>query len=559
MGRAANFLRQNSLDFSRSEVINHVELAETTAPTQGKNLAQKNSGKFYTPDAVGNELVRQALAARRFKSGEQIRIIDPFCGDGRLILRLLPSLVGLRGEIHLWDYDAEAIKTASRRVQDQVLKLGLALTIHPRKVDTFSEFFEGWEGAFDFVITNPPWEVIKPDPKDLDGFANDGLREMYVTSLKDFSERLLRDFPVSRPSKVYGGWGVNLARVGTELSIRLAKHKGVAAIVSPATIFADQNSDSLRRWMFSENNMSNLDIYPAELKLFADVDQPFVTFVLTRDGTQKKLTISNHQKLAEPTRHTIEDLASLLISTDYILPVAFAASPTHLQILANLRAHGTLSNLEAHENLWLGRELDETNHQSWLSANGRYRFIKGRDIDRFTLGKSAQTFVDEKMLKTRIPVSVEFQRIAWRDVSRPSQKRRVIAALIPPGYVTGNSLGVLHIEQSQNAHSLAAILGLMSSLVFEFQLRALLATAHVSAGVLRKIRIPAWESEFVSRIAALANERISGSTEAEHLMEIQIARSYGLNRGQFSEILEAFPKVSKDERTALLSPSLWKK
>lgn len=557
----AKLYRQDTLGlFKESGLINHVELAEEfSIQVDGKNLAQKNSGKFYTPESIAAPLISQALAAAKLKNRKgTIRIIDPFCGDGRLIKWMLPHLqkFNLDFEIYLWDYDGDAVLQASSQVKNLAQQLGLRLKVHAKKADSFSEFFGNWDHTFDLVITNPPWEIVKPDPKDLEHVGKEKKIE-YIASLKEFSNRLLRDFPLSKPAKSYGGWGVNLARVGTELSVRLAKSGGVAAIVAPSTIFADQNSSELRKWLFSSNYIQDINVYPAELKLFAGVDQPSVSFILLRDKQQKKLNVSNYHNLAKPVSHQLENVDALLRSTDYVFPISIASSPSHLEILSTFSVFSKLSDLEAHQNVWLGRELDETNHQSWLSRQGKYRFVKGRDIDRFNMTGASEVFVNEEMLGGSLPMSINYHRIVWRDVSRPTQKRRVIATMVPPGYVTGNSLGVMHIKSSQSEEGLATLLGLISSFVFEFQLRAYLATAHVSAGVMKKIRIPTWNKSFVDRTSKLVAKRMSGVASDEYQLEVDIAKAYGLNRNQFSEVLNAFPKVSEMEREALLSTNLW--
>ena len=553
--------RQSSLGlFNNSQLIDHVELAEEfSLEKDGKNLAQKNTGKFYTPETIALPLIEKTLKAAQIKERRgRIRIIDPFCGDGRLIAWMLPFLNGIKApiEIHLWDYDDDAVSCAATKIKSLGKTLNLKLDVVAKKADSFSEFFENWENRFDIVITNPPWEVVKPDPKDLAHVTKEK-REKYTQSLKEFSNRLLRDFPLSRPTKAYGGWGVNLARVGTELSVRLVREGGVGALVTPATIFADQNSYELRKWMFDHNCISEIDVYPAELKLFTGVDQPSVSFILKKQTAQGSLKIVNHEKGGNPNAHTLQEIEKLLETTDYILPIAIASNPSHLEILTSLSDFAQLSELENESGVWMGRELDETNYQSWLSQQGTYRFVKGRDIDRFNLTPTAQMFVNEQVLKTDIPTSANYHRIVWRDVSRPTQKRRVIATIVPPGYVTGNSLGVLHIRSQHNAEGLTALLGLMSSFVFEFQLRAYLATAHVSAGVLRKVRVPDWNKNFVSKVSRLVTNRMSGDLHAEYQLEINIAQAYGLDRNQFGEILTAFPKVSENERAALLNPTLW--
>jgi Alw26I/Eco31I/Esp3I family type II restriction m6 adenine DNA methyltransferase len=555
-----NTFRQTRLGlFEEGGLINHVEIAEKiSSQFQGKNLAQKNSGKFYTPQEIALPLIDQIIKTADLNNRKGlVSIIDPFCGDGRLLNWLISKLTNknLNLEIHLWDYDRDAVDYAYSEALKVSQNFKGNIKIYSKKVDSFSQFFkDNNEGRYDIVITNPPWEVVKPDSSELSKLLDKKTQEEYVNSLKDFSDRLNNDFPLSRPSKAYGGWGVNLARVGTELSVRLTKEGGVTALVTPSSIFADQNSSEIRKWMFEKNNLSSLNIFPAEFKLFKNVDQPSVSFILERLQKQKDLHISNY---LNKDNIVISNVKELLEETGYILPVAIASSLGQIELLSSLSHFPQLSNLVETEQIWMGRELDETNHRSWLSVEGQHRFVKGRNVDRFLLENEANVFINQSVLKCAIPNSVNYHRVTWRDVSRPTQKRRVIATMIPPGYVTGNSLGVLYVRDSSNQEKLKALLGLISSFVFEFQLRAHLATAHVSAGVMRKMRIPEWTTKLEKEISSLVHERLNGNPLSEAKMEVFIAKSYGLTQDQFADVLSAFPKVTPEERCYLLDNKVW--
>src|SRR6202012_20063 len=99
------------------------------------------------------------------------------------------------------------------------------------------------------------------------------------------------------------------------------------------------------------------------------------------------------------------------------------------------------------------------------------------NVRRYGVADQPSLYVDETRVK--LPRSVDHPRLAWRDVSRPNQKRRVQATLIPSGWVTGNSLGVAY-DREGNLNRLAALLAIFNSLVFEYQLRASLSTGHIS-------------------------------------------------------------------------------
>ena len=109
--------------------------------------------------------------------------------------------------------------------------------------------------------------------------------------------------------------------------------------------------------------------------------------------------------------------------------------------------HSTLSDFYG---LRIGRELDETRIYEKLAITGRLRFIKGCMVGRYSCSSGPVKYLNEE--KSEAPISTEFERIAWRDVSRNTQKRRLQATILPKGTVTGNSLGIAYSPDFTHEH-----------------------------------------------------------------------------------------------------------
>jgi len=122
------------------------------------------------------------------------------------------------------------------------------------------------------LLTNPPWEALKPDRRELKQLTPEA-RAAYVAALRSYDEQLARLLPQSQPDKKFSGWGTNLSRCGLEFSIRLLRPNGWCGIILPSSLFSDQVSVRLRRWLFHETSLRRLSAYPAEARLFGGVDQ----------------------------------------------------------------------------------------------------------------------------------------------------------------------------------------------------------------------------------------------------------------------------------------------
>jgi Alw26I/Eco31I/Esp3I family type II restriction m6 adenine DNA methyltransferase len=521
----------------------------------GKTLSERVTGRFYTPDALATDLANQIVTACAVsKSKPVIDAIDPFCGDGRLIAALLvraadePWLSWATWRISLWDRDSAALATAQQRVRDLATSLGLPVSITVRAGDSFAS--DAHE-QFDFVITNPPWELLKPDHRELSHLSQLE-RDDYRKRLRQACDDLDRRFPDAKGANAWGGWATNLARCGWDLSMRLLKSQGVLGIVLPSTIFADQSSERLRQSAFSRCRLIDVAAYPAEARLFERVDQPVLSITMAANGQTTGNARLRLFDAAKREKSVVDIAGERMAERGYSICVGFGSSSG--EVLDSLRRLPKLKDFEgsAGDDLWLGRELDETRISEKLTDGLEFPFFKGRMVDRHAIVEQPTVSVRSEFAK-RFD-SVARPRVVWRDVSRASQKRRMIGTVIPKGWVTGNSLHV-GCYWDGNLSRTYALQGILSSLVLEFQVRCRLATGHMSLGVIRDSHVPTLDRRLTCRLSAEA-KRVSAGSAADGL-EVLVAQAYGIGRETFALIVESFEKISADERERLLDKQLW--
>lgn len=530
--------------------MSHIAILEAADRTSinGKDVQQRAAGRFYTHSAIGDRLARTIapLVARR---GE-VAVIDPFGGDGRLICWLLPYLAAAgvqRVAATVWEQERPAARVANERIVAEATLLGLVVDVDVWTGDTFDRA-AGSRERFDVVITNPPWELLKPDHRELRRLPND-LRADYVAELRAFDRRLASEFPTSQPSRRFAGWGTNLSRVGTEIALRLTADGGVCGVVAPSSLLADSTTTALRRWLFDEFALVDVAHWPAEARLFENVDVPCLSFVAVRGAQYERTRLA---RIGADRRVQDEDSVELdkewLRNRDYAIPVVYGAEGVRL--LRMLDEHARFAMLEGRhaQALWAGRELDETGRGSFTRPTGERAFVRSLHVSRLATPRlPADEFVDTSLRP--IPTSADHVRLVWRDISRPSQKRRIHASVLPAGPVTGNSVSVAYFRDD-DLPRLLALLGLVSSMPFELQVRSLLMTNHVSLSVMRAARLPALHGRAATRVAEAAYACLAGEPGAEATLERAAAAAYGLDHETWTAIANAF-ELGGLERSSL--------
>jgi Alw26I/Eco31I/Esp3I family type II restriction m6 adenine DNA methyltransferase len=518
---------------------------------------KKAIGKFYTPKLVANDLSTPIIEWIYKTEPQRVKVVDPFCGDGRLINCLLQSAhkadLNTKWEIELWDYEHSALANAKEEVEETISSLEINASVTAKQRDSLLESKEDW-GTFDCVITNPPWDAVKPDSRELKKLSDDEVEE-YKAALREYDRRLEEELPLSQPSRKYAGWGTNLSRCGTELSSKLLQEDGMCSIVVPLSLLMDQTSTSLRRLLTTDFLLSNISYYPAETRLFEDVDQESIAFSFGKSnskGIHKDVEIKRYDKKKNVrSKETIDLHEDKIEKINYCIPVVFGAS--FFKMMQRWSNFSPLDSHEEHGSLWLGRELDETRHREWLCDDGEYLFMKGRMVNRFEIVEEPSSYVDES--KKRVPGTADQHRIVWRDVARRSQARRVQATIIEPGIATGNSLHAGYFKDG-NTVRLKALLGLFNSIPFEFQVRALLGTGHISLGVVRKVRIPPLNDAVVDTVSAKLPEG-SPTDEEEAALEVVAARAYGLEQEHMEELLSHFRNLPDGYADRIMEHPLW--
>lgn len=526
------------------------------------DLVVKATGRYYTSFNVANNLAKDVTNLIDFTAKNEAKIIDPFAGDGRLVVSLInyifdyyPDIAKNHSwKIYLWDINEDGLEQAKISIQ-QLTQLGLRIELKIIVGDTFHKALSSDE-KYDVVITNPPWEVLKPDSRELTKLS-DTDKSSYITSLKEYDDFLCQNYGLSQPKNKFAGWGTNLSRVGIDVCTRLCRKGGVLGVVMPASFMADEQSAAIRTALMSISSIHAISYYPAEAKLYGKADVDSCTITL-RYNTYESNIETNLTVYSENLQVRLEskfDIQSKYVKMNsYSAPISFGADS--LKILAKLSdTYLPFSDLEGArlDSMWAGREIDETRSAEWLSpANDGPLFVKGKMISRFLTVTTPTDRVDQGVKK--IPESSQYERIVWRDVSRASQKRRMIATIIPQGWVAGNSLGVAYFKDG-NHHDLLIVLGIISSLVFEFQLRAHLATGHISLSSLRKACLPS-RSQFKNYSDLLVSmEKLLKKYDRslELFVESYVAKNvYNLCRDEFSIILEQFPKITENEKKEIL-------
>jgi len=319
-------------------------------------------------------------------------------------------------------------------------------------------------GGFDIILTNPPWEIFKPQAKEF--FAQHSVliskKKMDIKAFEQQQARLLQDpevgaawvaylshFPFAsayfRASEQYAnqstviegkttGSDVNLYKLFIEQCYNLLRVGGDCGIVVPSGIYTDQGAAGLRKLLFKRTQLTGLFGFENRRNIFDGVDSRFKFVVLTfrkygppADAEPAATATEPDNTISFPAafmRHEVSELDRFPREGGIRLPVALIRSlspstesimevkgETDVQIARKLLEHPLLGDTKSDKvkgkwQLKLTREFDMTNDSYLFQTKpeaGRLPLYEGKMMWHFTHQLAEPRYwVDEKAARKAI-------------------------------------------------------------------------------------------------------------------------------------------------------------
>jgi hypothetical protein len=332
----------------------------------------------------------------------------------------------------------------------------------------FSEVMD--RGGFDAIITNPPWDILKPNDKEfLSDFDDDvTINKMSIKELEVVKTRLLKnkktceayeaylsEFPhqsayfraapqfVNQSSIVNGkrtGTDINLYKLFLEQCFNLLRDGGECGIVIPSGIYTDLGAKGLRELLFEHTTVTGLFGFENRKAIFEGVDSRFKFVVLSfekRGKTQyfpaafMRLNVADLEQFPGQTGLTIHvDLVKKL-SPDSMSIMEFQTD-ADVKIAEKMLQFPLLGEkLEGTWNLKLTNEFHMTNDSHLFktsSGAGRLPLFEGKMIHQFThQWGEPKYWIEEKearadLIGTRVREIKKLLKKAKLDLSIPASQ-----------------------------------------------------------------------------------------------------------------------------------------
>lgn len=400
-------------------------------------------------------------------------------------------------------------------------------------------------GGFDAIITNPPWDILKPNAKEFfqEHSALITKKKMDIKAFEQAQADLLRDPEVRREWLEYlsgfphqsayfrtapgyanqisvvngkrAGSDINLYKLFTEQCFNLLRDGGQCGIVIPSGIYTDLGAKQLREMLFGQTQVTGLFGFENRKTIFEGVDSrfKFVVLTFTKGGHTDEFPAA-FMRLETRDLELFPEQLGLSIPVELVkrlspnsLGIVEFQNEQELKIAEKVSVHPLLG--EILEGVWNARfqsEFHMTNDSFLFNLEnkpGRMPLFEGKMIHQFNhLLEPPRYWLDVPKARSTIlgktadrgqPLDYQDYRLGFRKIARNTDTRTLIATIVPPNF-HGENFQTLRTftEDGRRFISYREMLhfeGVLNSFVVDYFLRQRV-TANVNFFYVYQLSIP---------------------------------------------------------------------
>ncbi|MBL9178338.1 MAG: hypothetical protein JNM65_09755 [Verrucomicrobiaceae bacterium] len=387
-------------------------------------------------------------------------------------------------------------------------------------------------GGFDAIITNPPWEIFKPNSKEFFQQHSELVTKnsMRIEDFEDEKADLLKDrevreawldyqsgFPhvsewfrgaeqfenqISIVNGRKAGSDINLYKLFTEQCVNLLHPGGRCGIVIPSGIYTDLGAKQLRLMLFDRTRITGLFGFENRKAIFEGVHRSYKFVVLSfeKGGTTTEFPVA-FMRHDPPELASFPENAPLRLSRSLIekltpdtLSLMEFKSDADVAIAEKMLRFPLLGdNVPDAWSIAFSAEFHMTNDSDLFEKNpakGRLPLYEGKMVWQFESPYTEPRYwVTEREGRKRVlgrdgdkNQTLDYQcfRLGFRDIARNTDTRTLICSIIPPAF-HGNKLPTIKVRDEEGStlvedETQLALCALWNSFVLDWLIRQKVTT-----------------------------------------------------------------------------------
>lgn len=420
------------------------------------------------------------------------------------------------------------------------------------------------DGGFDCIIGNPPWEIWKTSEdefyseydEEYPRSAKKAVKTAHINQMK-LTNPFLEDKWEQHVKEIKTGssyfrnesnyrfqkWKINGRKTGGDINLyvisverfnQLLKYNGYFSLLVPDNFATDAGTTGVRHLVFDNYRIVEFLSFENRKGIFPAVHRSYKFAVLTY---KKEKDISNELFDAFFYKLDLENLNNTEQKINYPINLIKSSEEyTFIEVSNEEELKIILKSQENFESLGesnlfdIGRDFDRTNDsKKFLEfSENLIPLYEGKLMNQFVISNEVSEGVTVEEATKKLGENFREYRIAIRSIARSTDKRSLIATLLPKFSVATNSLQIQRNAKGMPLQEKFFYLGILNSYIMDFYLRKLISS-NVNKRYLMQLPVPKFN-------------------EIEHTTEIvSIVKTLLMKNGELYQELEGIKHYSKHE------------
>ena len=404
----------------------------------------------------------------------------------------------------------------------------------------------GWQGGFDLVLGNPPWDTLSPDQREFFARYRPGMRSLGPQDQTRVIDELLTDETIAEAWREHrhdlfasvhffknsgrytlfaegnlGKGDFNVYRMFVEAALRMTRQGGYAAQITPGGLYGGANASAIRKYLLDRCRLTVLYGFSNYKKRWFHIDMArFAAYTAMAGGRTESFTTkfgmedagelaaaaaltidANSIRGQEPLTYAIPDVrdaagltASLRIYGQWPSFGSQAPGLPYRDFRAEIHMGGERDLFTSDESglpVYEGRMVDHFDHQAktYVSGHGNSAVWRERPFGDPAKAITPQWYIRRKDVASKLGDRTSYFRIGFMDVASPRDRRSLTAALIPPEVICGHKVPTILFPQNQQ-WAYMPLLAVMNAFATDWLARAKLTGAVMSFTTVDSLPLP---------------------------------------------------------------------
>lgn len=332
---------------------------------------------------------------------------------------------------------------------------------------------------FDFIITNPPYKLLRAESKHYNNFSNYERDMQYYKKIKENSKNQF---------KFQGKGSLNIYKLFVEEILnKYVSDRGLVYLLIPQPFLKEQNAVTLRKEILLRHQLLHVINIDEDSEITSGNQSLTAVLISNQKLRTDSVEMINYYASEKETSVTLKH-SHLVSNPDYKI---IGHTQKEILFINKMNKYSKLKELNFIKNM--RGELDVSVNKDFIGKQGEFNLVRGKNISKYFLKDFANTgeFVSNNFIKkTQKSKYIAKERIASPQITNMRSKNRLKFSFVPSNIILANSCNFIWVELNKYHIDIYYLLALFNSQYLDEYFKIFSSNNHINNHDIDNLPVP---------------------------------------------------------------------